>query len=152
MTLKLTLQNIGQIDPVQARGGTTIFYFTDNYATYCIAASGSSPSPRLHALIEEIRLLELRLECTLQAVHVPGVVMITQGTDGLSRGVWASPLHDLALQQVLTEAVFAPLAFDASLVHSVLYELHSASLLFFCYSDVSVSCASCTLSHCIPFQ
>jgi hypothetical protein len=33
MTLKLTLQNIAQIDPGQARG-TTIFYFTDNYATY----------------------------------------------------------------------------------------------------------------------
>jgi hypothetical protein len=46
--LKLTLQNIAQIDPVQARG-TMIFHFTDNkYATYCIAASGSSPSLHLH--------------------------------------------------------------------------------------------------------
>jgi hypothetical protein len=32
MPLRLTLQNIAQIDPDQARG-TTIFYFTDNYAT-----------------------------------------------------------------------------------------------------------------------
>ncbi len=71
MTLKLTLQNIEQIDPAQARG-TTIFYFTDNYATYFVAASGSSPSSRLHALIEEIHLLlVLRLECTLQVVHAP---------------------------------------------------------------------------------
>jgi hypothetical protein len=36
MTLKLTLQNIAKIDPAQARV-TTIFYFTYNYATYCIA-------------------------------------------------------------------------------------------------------------------
>jgi hypothetical protein len=82
MTLKLTLQNIAQIDPDQAPG-TTILYFTDNYATYCVAASGSSPSPRLYSLIKEIRLLELRLECALQVVHVPGVVVITEGTDGL---------------------------------------------------------------------
>jgi hypothetical protein len=65
---------------------------------------------------------EIRLKCTLQVVHVPGVVMITQGNDGLSRGVWAFPLHDLASQQVLTEAVFAPLSFDVSLVNSVIYE------------------------------
>jgi hypothetical protein len=108
-----------------------LLYFTYNYATYCIAASGSSPSPRLHALIEEIRLLELRLECTLQVVHVPGVVMITQGTDRLSRGVWVSPLHELASQQVLAEAVFALLSFDVSLVYSVLYEFGLANLLLY---------------------
>jgi hypothetical protein len=57
-------------------------------------------------------------------VHAPGRSCSRRrhGTYGLSRGVWASPLHHLASQQVLTEAVFAPLAFDASLVKSVLYE------------------------------
>jgi hypothetical protein len=81
-----TLQSIARIDPDQAHG-TTIFYSTDNYATSCIAASGSSSSPFLHTLIEKFRLLELRLECTLQVLHFPGVVMITHDTDGLSLGV-----------------------------------------------------------------
>jgi hypothetical protein len=39
-------------------------------------------------LIEEISLLELVLQCQLQVVHVPEIVMIQQGTDRLSRGVW----------------------------------------------------------------
>jgi hypothetical protein len=61
---------------------------------------------------------------TAPRVHAPGRSCSRRrhGTYGLSRGVWASPLHHLASQQVLTEAVFAPLAFDASLVKSVLYE------------------------------
>ncbi|CAJ1966080.1 unnamed protein product [Cylindrotheca closterium] len=42
-------------------------------------------------LIGEIRLLELELDCMLQVVHVPGLVLISQGTDGLSRGVWMTP-------------------------------------------------------------
>jgi hypothetical protein len=90
--MTLTLQNIAQIDPDQARG--TIFSFTDNYATYSFAASGSSPSPRLHTLAEKIRLLELRLKCMLQ------VVPIARDTDGLSRGMRASPPHELALQRL----------------------------------------------------
>jgi hypothetical protein len=92
--------------------GTTIFYFTDNATTYWIAASGSSRYPKLHELIEEIRLIELELECQLQVIHVPGVVMIQQGTDGLSRGVWSTVLHELEDQSHLTAAVFEPLMPD----------------------------------------
>ena len=114
-TLRLTLVNLRQEAPEEV-AGTTVFYFTDNLTTYWVASSGSSPSPRLHALIEEIRLLEMELDCCLQVVHVPGVVMIDQGTDGLSRGIWASPFHGLTNSLVLTRAVFEPLTFDPALV------------------------------------
>jgi hypothetical protein len=114
-TLKLTLLNLRQ-EAKSEVAGTTVFYFTDNLTTHWVASSGSSPSPRLHALIEEIRLLELELDCCLQVVHVPGVVMIDQGTDGLSRGIWASPFHGLTDSLVLTRAVFEPLTFDSALV------------------------------------
>jgi hypothetical protein len=59
-TLKLSLLWIRE-DDAKAVRGTTVFYFTDNSTSYWIAASGSSASPGLHKLIEEIRLLELEL-------------------------------------------------------------------------------------------
>ena len=37
--------------------------------------------------VKKIKLLELELQCFLQVIHVPGTIMIQQGTDGLSRGV-----------------------------------------------------------------
>jgi hypothetical protein len=114
-TLHLTLEQIRRHAPDSVRG-TTIFYFTDNSTTYWIMSSGSSPSPGLHDLIEEIRLLELDLECSLQVVHVPGLVMINQGTDGLSRGVWASFLHNLVHQESLARHIFSPLQPDYSLI------------------------------------
>ena len=79
----------------QPPAGTTVFSFTDNLTTYWVATSGSSPLPCLHARIEVIRLLKMELDCCLQVVHVPGVVMIDQGTDDLSRGIWVSPFHGL---------------------------------------------------------
>jgi hypothetical protein len=72
--------------------------------------------PRFHALIEEICLLELELDCCFQVIHVPGVVVIDQDTDGLSREIWASPFHGLTDSLVLTRAVFEPLAFDSALM------------------------------------
>jgi hypothetical protein len=123
-TLKLSLLQIRD-DDVEAVRGTTVFYFTDNSTTYWIAVSGSSGSPGLHALIEEIRLLELELDCSLQVIHVPGLIMIDQGTDGLSRGIWMSALQGLADSERLTQAVFEPLCFDPLLVESyiVSYDL-----------------------------
>jgi hypothetical protein len=93
-TLKISLLRIRD-DDAEAVRGTTVFYFTNNSTTYWIAASGSSGSPGLHQLIEEIRLLELNLECSLQVVHVPGLLMIDQGMDALSRGIWMSALQAL---------------------------------------------------------
>jgi hypothetical protein len=55
-TLKLSLEHLRDAAEDSIRG-TTIFYFTDNSSTYWILLSGSSPSPRLHKLIKEIRML-----------------------------------------------------------------------------------------------
>jgi hypothetical protein len=116
---------------VQAEGGpsvvgTTVFYFTDNSTTYWIGQSGSSPSPvsRLHVLIWQIKCLELELGIQLQVVHVPGVVMIDQGSDALSRGVWVTPFHSTMDQRTITTAVFAPLAPDHNLIISYINRYH----------------------------
>ena len=113
-TLLLTLQLM--VRDREAVWGSTLFYFTDNSVTYYIAASGSSSSPGLHALIEQIRHYEMLLECRLQVIHVPGVVMIQQGTDGLSRGIWGSDLHPGVDQRELTASLFEPAREDLSLV------------------------------------
>ena len=42
--------------------------------------------------------------------------MIQQGTDGLSRGMWSSPLHQPVDHTPLNAAVFAPLTPDGALV------------------------------------
>jgi hypothetical protein len=61
--------------------------------TYYIVHNGNSTSPALHALIRKIKIIELRLGCRLEPIHVPGRLMIVQGTDGLSRGMWVSADH-----------------------------------------------------------
>lgn len=70
--------------------GLTLFYFTDNLVSYYIMMSGSSSSAELHRLIRRIQILLLELGCRLEVVHVPGTLMIHQGADGLSRGMWLS--------------------------------------------------------------
>ena len=113
-TLLLTLQHLATLDGDPVRGAT-VFYFTDNSATYYVASAGSSTSPGLHDLVEKIQLLSLELGCFLQVVHVPGLVMIQQGTDGLSRGVWVSSYHHPVDHRLLNAAVFAPLRPDPEL-------------------------------------
>ena len=130
-TLKLSLLQIKK-DDAESICGTAVFYFTDNSTTYWIAASGSSGSPGLHKLIEEIRLLELELGCVLHVVHVPGIIMIDQGTDGLSRGIWMSALQGLEDSDRMTQAVFAPLRFDPDLVASYVREFHLAQQYVYC--------------------
>lgn len=73
-------------------------------------------------LIEEIRLHETHLQCMVQVVHVPGDLMITQGTDGLSRGIWISPLRtELTVSSSeLNSSIFAPLSPDPDLVDRTL--------------------------------
>ena len=115
-TLRETLLRIKESTHGKQASGTTLFYFTDNSGVYWIATAGSSKSQALHRLIGEIRLLELDLNIALQVVHVPGKVLITQGTDGLSRGVWMSTLHDIMDSTRLTQAIFDPAPFDPLLV------------------------------------
>ena len=67
--------------------GRPLLYFTDNMVSYDIFRKGTSKSLRLWQLLLDIKVLELSLECIVQVIHVPGTIMISQGTDGLSRGV-----------------------------------------------------------------
>ena len=129
-TLLLTLQHLATEDSSRIRG-TTVFYFTDNSTTYWIMAARSSRSPGLHSLIEQIQHLVLTMGCFLHVVHVPGTLMIEQGTDGLSRGIWASVLHERYRQEDLTRAVFAPVPVDWELVqeHVVSYQLSGSPVL-----------------------
>jgi hypothetical protein len=70
-----------------------VLYFTDNMVSYDIARRGSSKNPSLHALVQELKLLDLIMHgCSTVVIHIPGLVMIQQGTNGLSRGIWRSPL------------------------------------------------------------
>ena len=114
-TLLLTLQHLAGLNgnPLE---GATLFYFTDNSTTYYVTSAGASKSPGLHSLVEQIQLLSLEVGCFLQVVHVPGVLMIKQGADALSRGVWSSPLHHPVDHTPLNAAVFAPLVPDLGLV------------------------------------
>jgi hypothetical protein len=116
-TLNLTLQRLEEDDPGAIKG-TTVFYFTDNSTTYWISANGSSKNPALHALIEEIRTREIRLGCFLEVIHVPGLIMIQQGTDALSRGIWIFPFQGLMDPARITQAVFDPLPFDPELAQA----------------------------------
>jgi hypothetical protein len=88
-TLVWTMERIQQEGKDQR--GVTIFYFTDNMTTYYVVQNGSSRSPELHKLIQRIKLLEVLMGCRIEVIHVPGVLMIDEGTDGLSQGLWLPP-------------------------------------------------------------
>ena len=85
-TLLRTLEHELRSDGKRVQG-RRLLYFTDNMVTYDVFRKGSSKAQPLWTLLLRIKLLELRLQCVLQVIHVPGTTMITQGTDGLSRGV-----------------------------------------------------------------
>jgi hypothetical protein len=89
-TLLGTMERIQQEGRTYVRGGT-LFYFTDNSSVYFIIKGGSSKSPELHKLARRIKELEIELGCRLEPIHVPGLLMIDQGTDGQSRGMWLAP-------------------------------------------------------------
>jgi hypothetical protein len=112
-TLLATLQHAKEQDSSLA--GTTFFYFTDNIVTYYIVSSGASSSFELHRLIVKIKNLELDLGCALEVVHVPGTTIITQGMDGLSRGIWCTPMHHRPDQSRLIAEIFAPVTFSPPL-------------------------------------
>jgi len=64
-----------------------LLYLTDNMVLYDVFRRGTSKSTPLWMLFLRIKLLEVELNCIVQVIHVPGTTMISQGTDGLSRGV-----------------------------------------------------------------
>jgi hypothetical protein len=89
-TLLWTLERLVTTKHARVRGGT-LFYFTDNSSVYFIIKGGSSKNSELHRLARSIKILEIELGCRLEPVHVPGVLMIDEGTDGQSRGMWLAP-------------------------------------------------------------
>ena len=103
-----------------------LFYFTDNMVTYDILRKRRSKSPLLHALIMEITGLEIQLDCCIVCVHVPGDVMITEGTDGLSRGVELTPLN--LPPKDLYNQIFAPVPPSAPMLQWVLSKIQSSHL------------------------
>jgi hypothetical protein len=73
--------------------GRMVFYFTENEVTYNICKKGYSKTLSLHLLVQQLKALELALGCLLEVIHVPGTTMITQGIDGLRRGIWANDFN-----------------------------------------------------------
>lgn len=66
--------------------GTEVFFFTDNSTAEAIFHNGSSKSPLLFDLVLRLHKIEMRFKCKVHFIHCAGTRMISQGTDGLSRG------------------------------------------------------------------
>jgi hypothetical protein len=70
--------------------GHEVFLFTDNTTAESAYYKGNSTSRLLFELILRLRTLEMSHQLLLHVVHVAGARMISQGTDGLSRGDFSS--------------------------------------------------------------
>jgi hypothetical protein len=112
-TLLWTLERLYNGPNREQVRGATLFYFTDNLVTYYVVQNGSSSSDKLHHLVRGLKRMELLLQCRVEVIHVPGTLMIIQGTDGLSRGLAMAqtrhPLSSVAIAaQVLNAVPFSP--------------------------------------------
>jgi hypothetical protein len=92
--------------------GRLVFFMTDNLVSYYIVNQGSSRSPALHRLVEEIKVACTTLDCQLEVVHVPGRLMIDQGTDGLSRGLYLAPERRVG---GINQGLFQPVPYTTAL-------------------------------------
>ena len=63
-----------------------LFLFTDNWVAESAFVKGMSRSQALYDLMLRLRLLEMKYNIWIEIIHVAGRRMISQGTDGLSRG------------------------------------------------------------------
>jgi hypothetical protein len=63
-----------------------VFMFTDNSTVESCSVKGSSTSPKLLELIIRLRVLTTTQGIRIHIFHVAGTRMISQGTDGVSRG------------------------------------------------------------------
>jgi hypothetical protein len=74
----------------EAEAGTIadseIFVFTDNSTVESCCVRGTSSSPKLLALVIQLRALTTKFSLKINVFHVAGTRMIEQGTDGVSRG------------------------------------------------------------------
>jgi hypothetical protein len=82
----------------------------------------SSGGPRIYPL-KKIKQMEIELDIVLEVVHVPGTTLITEGTDGLSRGIWISALHKKPDRRELLAEIFAPVPFTPDVGHWVMNEV-----------------------------
>jgi len=96
--------------------GCTVFYFTDNSTTYYIAHKGSSKIEELHKLVRRLKELELALDIHLEVVHVPGRHMISQQTDGLSRGISFSASRSVRSPQEEVLRLFRGVSYSVGLI------------------------------------
>ncbi len=78
-----TLEDKAKTDTLK---GLEIFLFTDNTTAELAFYKGTSSSQKLFNLVLRLRQLELHQGCIINFIHVSGSRMISQGTDGLSRG------------------------------------------------------------------
>ena len=109
-TLRLTLERELRRETSRFTNAI-VFYFTDNTVTYHVVTSGSAKEAHLQATVHAIKQLELELHCHLICIHLPGYLLIRQGTDGLSRGVWVSALQDRIPSRELLDMALAPIRF-----------------------------------------
>jgi hypothetical protein len=63
-----------------------VFMFTDNYVTECAYFRWTSYSPIMFGLLLRLHKLELHSGWKFHVINIAGTQMISQGTDGLSRG------------------------------------------------------------------
>jgi hypothetical protein len=63
-----------------------IFLFTDNTTAEAAYWKGTSKSEWLFELVLRLRFLELKHDLIIHVIHVAGMRMKAQGTDGISRG------------------------------------------------------------------
>ncbi len=66
---------------------TELFFFTDNSTVEAALFHGTSSSRQLLDLVIRMRLLESKFNFVLKVSHVAGKRMISQGSDGISRGL-----------------------------------------------------------------
>jgi len=66
--------------------GSEFFIFTDNLVAESCFHKGTSHSRALFNSIVRLRLAEMKAGMKLHIIHVSGTRMISQGTDGVSRG------------------------------------------------------------------
>jgi hypothetical protein len=70
----------------KVKEGTELWLFTDNSVSESAFNKGSSKSKLLHGLCARVRKAEMAYSLHVHVVWIAGTRMISQGTDGLSRG------------------------------------------------------------------
>jgi hypothetical protein len=70
----------------KVKRGTELWLFTDNAVSESAFNKGSSKSKSLHELCARVRRAEMAYSLQVQVIWIAGTRMISQGTDGLSRG------------------------------------------------------------------